>query len=205
MSSSFLLRTGARSSACRMSVQSTRITRNPSLAAQTTLGRRMQASDTKTPRGVPESPKTTGTAESVATIELGATEISELFPPGSQPAAYECSGAPVQLLHRAVKIYQPTRNTMQSGGAKGEKWRIDWDTLPGAGRWENPLMGWASSADYMQGTRMSFDSAEDAIKFAEKQGWDYYVQPPTVKRIPPKNYAENYVYKPNKLRIARTK
>ena len=34
---------------------------------------------------------------------------------------------------------------MQSGGAKGEKWRIDFDTLPGGGRWENPLMGWASS------------------------------------------------------------
>lgn len=80
-----------------------------------------------------------------------------------------------------------------------------------------------SSADYMQGTRMSFKSKEDAAHFAEKQGilfhflryltyphfirsgWDYYVQPPTLKRIPPKNYAENYVYKPNKLRIARTK
>jgi len=35
---------------------------------------------------------------------------------------------------------------MQSGGAKGEKWRIDFDTLPGGGRWENPLMGWASSS-----------------------------------------------------------
>lgn len=30
-------------------------------------------------------------------------------------------------------------------------------------------------------------------------------QHPEVKRIPPKNYAENYVYKPNKLRICRTK
>ena len=51
-----------------------------------------------------------------------------------------------QLRHRIVRIYQPTRNTMQSGGAKGEKWRIDFDTLPGGGRWENPLMGWASSS-----------------------------------------------------------
>ena len=70
---------------------------------------------------------------------------------------------------------------MQSGGAKGEKWRIDWDTLPGSGRWENPLMGWASSADYMQGTRVTFNSKEDAMRFAERQGWDYYVQPPTIK------------------------
>ncbi|KAF8133738.1 Ndufs4, NADH dehydrogenase Fe-S protein 4 [Boletus edulis] len=115
------------------------------------------------------------------------------------------SGAPAELRHRAVRIYQPTRNTMQSGSGKSERWRIDWDILQGAGRWENPLMGWASSADYMQGTRLSFKSKEDAIHFSEKQGWDYYVQPETVKRISPKNYAENYVYKPNKLRIMRTK
>ena len=50
-----------------------------------------------------------------------------------------------ELRHRVVRIYQPTRNTMQSGGAKGKRWRLDWDILPGGGRWENPLMGWASS------------------------------------------------------------
>jgi len=79
---------------------------------------------------------------------------------------------------------------MQSGGAKGNRWRIDFDILQGGGRWENPLMGWASScvlhflqsgaplltfifpvsADYMQGVRMSFRSKEDAVHFAEKQG-----------------------------------
>ncbi|EGN98238.1 Ndufs4, NADH dehydrogenase Fe-S protein 4 [Serpula lacrymans var. lacrymans S7.3] len=115
------------------------------------------------------------------------------------------SGAPAELRHRAVRIFQPTRNTMQSGSGKTERWRIDWEILQGAGRWENPLMGWASSADYMQGTRLSFRSKEDAVHFAEKQGWDYYVQTPSIKRIPPKNYSENYVYKPNKLRIMRTK
>jgi NADH dehydrogenase (ubiquinone) Fe-S protein 4 len=50
-----------------------------------------------------------------------------------------------ELRHRVVRIFQPTRNTMQSGGAKGKRWRLDWDILPGGGRWENPLMGWASS------------------------------------------------------------
>jgi len=33
----------------------------------------------------------------------------------------------------------------------------------------------------------------------------HHSQQPTVKRIPPKNYAENYVYRPNTLRIMRTK
>jgi hypothetical protein len=34
---------------------------------------------------------------------------------------------------------------LQSGGAKSDQWRVDWDILQGSGRWENPLMGWASS------------------------------------------------------------
>ncbi|EJF61067.1 NADH-ubiquinone oxidoreductase 21kDa subunit [Dichomitus squalens LYAD-421 SS1] len=115
------------------------------------------------------------------------------------------SGAPKELRHRAVRIFQPTRSTTQSGSGKSNQWRIDWDILPGGGRWENPLMGWASSADYMQGTRLNFKTKEDAIHFAEKQGWDYYVAQEEVNRIPPKNYAENFLYKPNKLRLIRTK
>ncbi|KAI0324554.1 hypothetical protein GY45DRAFT_1313668 [Cubamyces sp. BRFM 1775] len=115
------------------------------------------------------------------------------------------SGAPKELRHRTVRIFQPTRSTTQSGTGKSERWRIDWDILPGGGRWENPLMGWASSADYMQGTRLSFRTKEDAIHFAEKQGWDYYIAATEIKRIPPKNYAENFVYKPSKLRLIRTK
>ncbi|KAJ6524465.1 ETC complex I subunit conserved region-domain-containing protein [Mycena sp. CBHHK59/15] len=134
----------------------------------------------------------------------GPSDVVATVPPGVITAD-TISGAPSQLRHRAVRVYQPTRNTMQSGGAKGERWRIDFDILQGGGRWENPLMGWASSADYMQGTRLTFKSQEDAIHFAKKQGWDYYVQPPTVKRTPPKNYSENYLYRPNKLRIAKTK
>lgn len=40
-------------------------------------------------------------------------------------------------------------------------------------------------ADYMQGTRLSFKSKEDAIHFAEKQGWDYYVYVPSFSIVPP--------------------
>lgn len=46
------------------------------------------------------------------------------------------------------------------------------------------------SADYMQGTAMSFKTKEDAIHFAEKQGWDYQVEKPQVARIPPKSYGK---------------
>lgn len=62
---------------------------------------------------------------------------------GTQALGTQCISA--ELRHRPVRIYQPTRNTMQSGSGKSERWRIDWDILEGGGRWENPLMGYASS------------------------------------------------------------
>ncbi|KAF8073727.1 Ndufs4, NADH dehydrogenase Fe-S protein 4 [Lyophyllum atratum] len=126
-------------------------------------------------------------------------------PPRDVMVADVISGAPTELRHRTVRVYQPTQSTMQSGGAKSDRWRIDFDILPGGGRWENPMIGYASSADYVQGTRITFRTKEDAVHFAEKQGWDYYVQTPPVKRIPPKNYSENFLYRPGKLRIVRTK
>ena len=70
-----------------------------------------------------------------------------------------------ELRFRPVRIYKPTKTTMQSAKGKTKRWLIDWDTLQGAGRWENPLMGWASSADYMQGTQMAFPSKEEAVAF----------------------------------------
>ena len=35
----------------------------------------------------------------------------------------------------------------------------------------NPLMGWTSSADPMSNVRLSFDSKEEAIAFADRNGW----------------------------------
>jgi hypothetical protein len=36
-------------------------------------------------------------------------------------------------------------------------------------------------------------------------GWDYIVSKPNVQPFKPKNYAENFVHVPGKLRLARTK
>jgi NADH dehydrogenase (ubiquinone) Fe-S protein 4 len=84
-------------------------------------------------------------------------------------------------------------------------WQMDWDPLPKGHRWENPLMGWQSTADFMQGERIGFKTKEEAITFAEKQGYEYFVQEPNVRRFVPKNYANNFVHVPGKLKIVRTK
>lgn len=66
-------------------------------------------------------------------------------------------------------------------------------------------MGWQSSADFMQGTRMSFKSKDDAIRFAQKQGYEFYVQEPNERRVIPKAYATQFVHSPGKLKQVRTK
>jgi NADH dehydrogenase (ubiquinone) Fe-S protein 4 len=82
---------------------------------------------------------------------------------------------------------------------------MDWDPLPKGHRWENPLMGWQSSADFMQGYSLNFKSKEDAINFANKQGYEYFVQEPNERKFIPKAYANNFVHSPKKLKIIRTK
>jgi len=66
-------------------------------------------------------------------------------------------------------------------------------------------MGWQSSADFMQGTNITFKTKEDAIRFAEKQGYEYFVQEPNSRKIAPKMYANNFLWSDKKLKHIRTK
>ncbi|KAJ9149064.1 ETC complex I subunit conserved region-domain-containing protein [Pleurostoma richardsiae] len=120
------------------------------------------------------------------------------------PAAV-LSGAPMELQARTVRIYKPAKPATQSGTWHGSRWRMDWDVLPKGHRWENPLIGWQSSGDFMQGTHINFKSKEDAIAFAEKQGYEYFVQEPNERKFAPKAYANNFLYSPKKLKHIRTK
>lgn len=45
---------------------------------------------------------------------------------------------------RMVRIFAPAKPATQSGRNNTRTWRIDFDILPDADRWENPLIGWAS-------------------------------------------------------------
>lgn len=66
-------------------------------------------------------------------------------------------------------------------------------------------MGWQSTGDFMQGERVGFQSKEAAIAFAEKQGYQFFVQEPNVRRLKPKNYANNFVHSPKTLKLIFTK
>ncbi|CAO2610584.1 NADH dehydrogenase [ubiquinone] iron-sulfur protein 4, mitochondrial [Lemmus lemmus] len=88
---------------------------------------------------------------------------------------------------RKVRIFVPARNNMQSGVNNTKKWKLEFDTRE---RWENPLMGGASTADPLSNMVLTFSTKEDAIAFAEKKnGWSYDVEE---KKVPkPKSKSDS--------------
>ncbi|PUU80192.1 ETC complex I subunit conserved region-domain-containing protein [Tuber borchii] len=119
--------------------------------------------------------------------------------------AASISGAPLDLQARTVRIYKPSKAATQSGNWNERQWRMDWDVLSRGHRWENPLMGWQSSGDSMQGTHIFFKSREDAVAFAEKQGYKWLIQEPNERAFRAKTYSANFFHSPKELKIIRTK
>lgn len=89
-----------------------------------------------------------------------------------------------------VRIYQPSKTAMQSGRAKTHRWMLDYEIE--TPRRPEPLMGWTSSGDTLNQVRLSFETKEEAIAFAEREGWSYTVQEAAVRRVRPRNYADNF-------------
>ncbi|CAB4055225.1 NDUFS4 [Lepeophtheirus salmonis] len=89
----------------------------------------------------------------------------------------EISGVPIQdhIKGRSVRVFRPAKSAMQSGTAGVRKWRLEFETRE---RWENNLMGWASSGDPLSNTVVEFAEKEDAVRFVEKNGWPYWVDDP---------------------------
>lgn len=52
---------------------------------------------------------------------------------------------------------------------------------------------------------MKFWSKEQAITFAQGQGWSYYVEEPKERRFKKKDYSANFYHVPGKLKRIITK
>ncbi len=94
-----------------------------------------------------------------------------------------------------VKIYQPSKSVMQSGRANAEKWVIEYELE--TPRRVEPLMGWVSAGDTLNQVCIPFDTKEAAIAFAQKEGWQYTLSEPHERKIVPRNYVDNFKYRPH--------
>jgi hypothetical protein len=88
---------------------------------------------------------------------------------------------------------------MQSGQANARRWVVE--SEPAAPKEIDPLMGWVGSADTQGQVRLSFDSKEEAIAYAERNGHDYEVFESRGTKPKPKSYADNFKF--DKLEFGR--
>jgi len=91
-----------------------------------------------------------------------------------------------------ARIYRPAKTAMQSGRAMTRKWLLDY--AQASKRQPDPLMGWSSARDTLNEVSLRFDTLDEAIAFARKNGLDYSVIEPNQRAFKPKSYAENFRY-----------
>ena len=87
-------------------------------------------------------------------------------------------------------IYIPTKNSMQSGLGKSDKWLIRFETIDSG---LNPLMGWESSSDTLSELNLEFSTKELAIEYAKKNKIDYEIIEPQKRKTVKKSYADNFL------------
>lgn len=89
-----------------------------------------------------------------------------------------------------ARIYRPAKNAMQSGKARTKQWVLEYE--PETPRTLDPLMGWTGSRDMNQQVTLEFDTAEEAVAFAERNDIPHQVYEPHLPTLKPKSYADNF-------------
>tara|TARA_B110000444_G_scaffold234815_1_gene245411 strand:- start:347 stop:628 length:282 start_codon:yes stop_codon:yes gene_type:complete len=89
-----------------------------------------------------------------------------------------------------AKIYIPTKNSMQSGLGKADKWVIKFESENSG---INPLMGWETSTNTLLELNLEFSSKELAAEYAKKNNIDFEIIEPQQRKTVKKSYADNFL------------
>jgi hypothetical protein len=89
-----------------------------------------------------------------------------------------------------ARIYRPARTAMSSGRAKTHRWVLDFE--PERRKEIEPLMGYTSSEDMRSQVRLEFDTKEEAIDYAARNGIAYQVFEPKERLRPAIAYSDNF-------------
>ncbi len=92
-----------------------------------------------------------------------------------------------------ARIFRPAKTAMQSGRARAATWVLEFE--PKAARSPEALMGWTVTSDTESSqVRLSFETKEEAVRYAETHGIAFQLfDPKPAKRII-KAYADNFAF-----------
>jgi hypothetical protein len=89
-----------------------------------------------------------------------------------------------------ARIFKPARTAMQSGTGKTKQWLLEHEIE--TPRRIEPLMGWTSTEETQQQVRLWFDTAEEAVAYAQRNGIAFRVIEPNVAATKVLSYSDNF-------------
>ena len=89
-----------------------------------------------------------------------------------------------------ARIFQPAKTAMQSGSARTKEWILQRE--PAGAKSIDPLTGWSGSGDTDAQVALAFDTREEAVAYAERNGIAYTVIEPQMRKPIRKAYADNF-------------
>jgi hypothetical protein len=90
----------------------------------------------------------------------------------------------------AARIFQRSRNAMQSGKARADEWVLQFESA--RAQRPDPLMGWSGGADTQSQVIIDFPTLEAAKAYADKYGIAVHLVPPPQKKLRLQSYADNF-------------
>jgi len=89
-----------------------------------------------------------------------------------------------------ARIYRPAKNAMQSGKAKTKDWVLEFE--PASARKPDPLMGWTTSSDMNGQIRLTFETRDEAVAYAQRHEISFQLFEPKAPKKIIKAYADNF-------------
>ena len=90
----------------------------------------------------------------------------------------------------AARIYQRYKNAMQSGKARSGEWVLEFESA--RRKRPDPLTGWSGGADSQEQVLLTFPDLEAAKAYADRNGLDYHLVPPSPAKLKLQSYADNF-------------
>lgn len=89
-----------------------------------------------------------------------------------------------------ARIIEEQRKTTQSGKALAGRWILEFERQQP--QRPDPLTGWNGSGDTATQVKLRFNSREEALTYARRNGFDVHLVPATPVSLKIQAYADNF-------------
>jgi ETC complex I subunit conserved region len=90
-----------------------------------------------------------------------------------------------------ARIYKPAPSAMQSGKGNSNEWLLEF--IRETKMSTDPLMGW-TSGDTSTQVQLRFDTVEEAVAYATRNGIAYTLEAEAKPRLQKKSYSDNFKF-----------